>query len=182
MLLVVKFKRGPCPATVEHIQTWRDGQKTFAQTIKLIIYYHSTAWNIFKLKPVCMLFHSHGFENEIGYKISIQVFMQDSLMNKVRNRLQLAGCVSATSSWGKFSIVQQAQEENNSSDWKCFIWFQHVITNLLQCFIFTKWIIINVNEIQTILKKNVINKYSLYLARIPHTKNLANDRYHVSLK
>lgn len=169
MLLVVKFKRGPCPATVEHIQTWRDGQKTFAQTIKLIIYYHSTAWNIFKLKPVCMLFHSHGFENEIGYsiiwttewmhkkqnhyKISIQVFMQDSLMNKVRNRLQLAGCVSATSSWGKFSIVQQAQEENNSSDWKCFIWFQHVITNLLQCFIFTKWIIINVNEIQTIKKK-----------------------------
>lgn len=99
MLLVVKFKRGPCPATVEHIQTWRDGQKTFAQTIKLIIYYHSTAWNIFKLKPVCMLFHSHGFENKISYsiiwttewmhkkqnhyKISIQVFMQDSQMNKV---------------------------------------------------------------------------------------------------
>lgn len=62
-LLVIKLKRGSCPATVEHIQTWWPGNVC---TIKLITERNFNAWNIFKSKTVCL----YVFEIKICYSMT----------------------------------------------------------------------------------------------------------------
>lgn len=158
-LLVIKLKRGSCPATVEHIQTWWPGNVC---TIKLITERNFNAWNIFKSKTVCL----YVFEIKICYSMTwttawihkktkteplenefVWLYMQDSLMNKVE----------ISSSWQDVSLQLHPEERSalyNKYTKKTavcprrFLLFDDVITDILQFIIFTKWHIVNVENFQ----------------------------------
>lgn len=59
------------------------------------------------------------------------LYMQISFMNKSRTKLQLAGCICATASRGRISVMQHIQEEKCSFSWKVFIGFDHIITDFV---------------------------------------------------